>query len=384
MGNVQMWFEDAKTKLKIEMQEYGNVDGARFLTEYLSVNWPEELDESIDEEQFEVYVGENLDRFELWLQKTSTDIEIHDDYIWGATRTISQESNGEIFQVINKAQELLLKKEFKSLEKADFPELCNVRNLLVAKNELNKALKAALMAAKIGDDNTEINDSERVQAWSIAGDVSMELDNVKDASLYYKKAGDIEQSCGDLLASAVYYENAACCYPDTDWRERYKLFRKARVLYADAGVNENASYLYIKESNLKVENTKGWRKFTGKAYGGLSKYGESPWRVLFWIALLICLCAVLYWCVDINTPESSIYRCNGSAENTSYICNEMGSGQVGPFAYLYFSVVTFTTLGYGDFSPTEGLARTIAGFQAFLGLMLSSLFIATFLRKFSR
>jgi hypothetical protein len=52
-----MWFEDAKTKLKIEMQEYGNVDGARFLTEYLSVNWPEELDESIDEEQFEVYVG---------------------------------------------------------------------------------------------------------------------------------------------------------------------------------------------------------------------------------------------------------------------------------------------------------------------------------------
>jgi len=33
---------------------------------------------------------------------------------------------------------------------------------------------------------------------------------------------------------------------------------------------------------------------------------------------------------------------------------------------LYFSVVTFTTLGYGDFHPTDA-ARGIAAFEAFLG-----------------
>ncbi len=35
----------------------------------------------------------------------------------------------------------------------------------------------------------------------------------------------------------------------------------------------------------------------------------------------------------------------------------------------YYSVVTFTTLGYGDFHPT-GPARIIAGLQAFLGYLV--------------
>ncbi len=49
---------------------------------------------------------------------------------------------------------------------------------------------------------------------------------------------------------------------------------------------------------------------------------------------------------------------------------------------LYFSFVTFTTLGYGDFSPNEKL-RPIAAFQAFLGFTFVPLFVAELL-KFSQ
>ena len=37
--------------------------------------------------------------------------------------------------------------------------------------------------------------------------------------------------------------------------------------------------------------------------------------------------------------------------------------------YIYFSVVSYTSLGYGDIRPT-GFLRTIAGFEAVIGLLM--------------
>ena len=42
---------------------------------------------------------------------------------------------------------------------------------------------------------------------------------------------------------------------------------------------------------------------------------------------------------------------------------------------LYFSVVTITTLGYGDFSPISALGKTIAAFETLLGVILMGLFL---------
>ena len=55
---------------------------------------------------------------------------------------------------------------------------------------------------------------------------------------------------------------------------------------------------------------------------------------------------------------------------------------------LYFSVTTFTTLGYGDWYPTEqplihlgkiklGSVRTLAMLQGLLGWLLLALFLVT-------
>ena len=42
---------------------------------------------------------------------------------------------------------------------------------------------------------------------------------------------------------------------------------------------------------------------------------------------------------------------------------------------LYFSVVTITTLGYGDLSPISGIGKTIAGIEALLGVILMGVFL---------
>jgi hypothetical protein len=46
-----------------------------------------------------------------------------------------------------------------------------------------------------------------------------------------------------------------------------------------------------------------------------------------------------------------------------------------PLDYLYFSIVTFTTLGYGDFRPTPS-ARPFAALEALVGYVMLGLFVS--------
>ena len=54
-----------------------------------------------------------------------------------------------------------------------------------------------------------------------------------------------------------------------------------------------------------------------------------------------------------------------------------------PLQALYFSIVTFTTLGYGDIAPV-GLARAVACSEALLGAFMMALFIFVFCRRMVR
>ncbi|WP_170425886.1 potassium channel family protein [Ruegeria arenilitoris] len=58
-------------------------------------------------------------------------------------------------------------------------------------------------------------------------------------------------------------------------------------------------------------------------------------------------------------------------------------GANGPGDILYFSYVTFTTVGYGDMSPT-GLCRGLAVSEAVTGYILLGLFVAAAVALYAR
>ena len=58
-------------------------------------------------------------------------------------------------------------------------------------------------------------------------------------------------------------------------------------------------------------------------------------------------------------------------------------GAQGPADILYFSYVTFTTVGYGDMSPT-GLCRALAVSEAVTGYILLGLFVAAAVALYAR
>jgi len=51
---------------------------------------------------------------------------------------------------------------------------------------------------------------------------------------------------------------------------------------------------------------------------------------------------------------------------------------------IYFSVVTFTSLGYGDIQPTSVFMKVAAASEALVGLALMALFILAWARKMVR
>ncbi len=53
------------------------------------------------------------------------------------------------------------------------------------------------------------------------------------------------------------------------------------------------------------------------------------------------------------------------------------------FQSLYFSIVTFTTVGYGDLTPV-GITRLFAAIEAFVGSFTLALFVVVFVKKMTR
>ncbi len=75
--------------------------------------------------------------------------------------------------------------------------------------------------------------------------------------------------------------------------------------------------------------------------------------------------AFFYMYIELLSP--------GSFSNTSAVVDGSGEGSA---AFLYFSLVTLSTVGYGDVVPLTDFARTLAGLEGIIGQMYIAILIA--------
>jgi len=164
-------------------------------------------------------------------------------------------------------------------------------------------------------------------------------------------------------------------------RERRAL-RKAEVEEAKANVSEVKGELkrLVASSPRKVERVKAELKAWFNLIKATSNYllvkGRSSleffiadltceygtnWKrpVISWIFLVFFIFPLLYFILGGITKVSS------------------------PLDYLYFSIVTATTLGYGDLQPI-GWCRLIASTEAIFGTFMWAVFLVVFARKYMR
>lgn len=169
--------------------------------------------------------------------------------------------------------------------------------------------------------------------------------------------------------------------------------------------DEDEAYYWFKVHERKCETNIIKRFFSWFILDIGTKYFTAPLRVagsmflLFFVSFLF-FSVVNYFEVDnlgylsISNPNNPILftlEVEGDLITTSDynnmikikdICFENGNFNYGKFLRYnaYFSLITFTTIGYGDIQPAEKL-QIFAGLEGFIGVMLMSLFLVTLAKK---
>ena len=144
-------------------------------------------------------------------------------------------------------------------------------------------------------------------------------------------------------------------------------YKQIKEMYKNSSFHNQADFYHYKEMVAKrrtasLTSPNRWLNFF---FGDLiCKYGTSYIRVFFWSLVTIVLSAML------------LLQQNSLAISGKAVAASFGDA-------LYFSLVTFTTLGYGDFHAI-GAMRFLAGAESFLGVILMSLFTVIVARKIIR
>lgn len=211
--------------------------------------------------------------------------------------------------------------------------------------------------ARISDDTTFIDSGSwwtwlpsctkgmQTVAYDPRTDPVVEGSNQDDLVDSYSRAASVYTQIETLASTNAASDVASTCFR---WR---KDMQRKRYWHTD-GENtdrQRSRYTFSKLTNIST------------------RYGDSPWRVVGWSCGVIGPSALFFWLTDgvksaqaagISTPDS-----------------------LAPF---YFSLVTFTTLGYGDFQPANQCAQLVAGVEALLGSLLLALLIAVLGRRATR
>lgn len=224
--------------------------------------------------------------------------------------------------------------------------------------------KASIMKADCKDANFNCANFEETNLLGVKW-VGSKFENVSIGKkiiqeLYAKQAikqGKVEES-NDFLQQAE------------------EIYRDLRKHAEQEGIFTLSGFFIHKELTMRRLQLPRYsaKRFMSKLIDVFCGYGEAPLRIIGLSVIIIFICAVLYSFtgLDYQGTIHQISRDQSMTENISLL-----------FSSIYFSVVTFTTLGYGDFNPI-GLSRAIAAIEAFTGSFTIALFVVVFVKKMTR
>ncbi len=182
---------------------------------------------------------------------------------------------------------------------------------------------------------------------------------------------------GKEVCQETQARNAKRRKDQTDYYEQAEeIYRNLRKTAERQGLFEMAGRFFQREMIMRRKQMPRWslRRLISKTVDIFCGYGEKPIRVILFSIAVILTFAVLYFLLGLSfSGDSLAFNPELSVWQNSQIF----------FSSLYFSVVTFTTLGYGDLAPI-GIARAFAALEAFIGSFTLALFVVVFVKKMTR
>ncbi|MEZ9929687.1 potassium channel family protein [Vibrio breoganii] len=285
---------------------------------------------------------------------------------------VSQATGSTLEQNLSNDEIGLIKTHFQEISRQERRSLLNLYEQKVAKlgNEKEKleVLKSLCNSYKYSIED----DDNYLIVLKGAGELSTGLGE-SDSHKYFERSAKLYREKYEHDESAKQFSLAieASVKNGKSNEDILTLTRSMRIQYELAGDEEKAAFAFIEENKLK-------RLICGKSAVGvvhkISDYCQNPKKVAYCALVLIVISTLVYAFFGL-VPSS--------ADKQSWFCGDESFGRV-LWDAIYFSIVTFTTLGYGDFSPSDGISRVMANIQSLGGLVLTSLFLVTLVRKYGR
>lgn len=161
------------------------------------------------------------------------------------------------------------------------------------------------------------------------------------------------------------------------YKEAEQVYRSLRRAYAAIAETRQAGLFFRREMTILRRLMPLWS--ASRAWSKLvdltCAYGESPPRVIISALILNLTCAVGYYFAGIMSPAGWVKFDPSAGLETNLVQF---------FECVYYSIVTFTTLGYSDEARQIWLVRPLAAAQAFVGAFMMALFVVVFGKKMTR
>lgn len=161
--------------------------------------------------------------------------------------------------------------------------------------------------------------------------------------------------------------------PDSErWSKAAWTFRRVEQLSEDSGLSKQARSYNVHRKDVErrlylIKENSRLRWIMALLSSLVMRYGESPWRVVGFSVLIIITAAAGYMWHGLRLTGGEESMLIGGGAGSISLPTLIGKS-------LYFSTITFTTVGYGDIHPV-GWSQTIATMESFLGALLMALLV---------
>ena len=166
-------------------------------------------------------------------------------------------------------------------------------------------------------------------------------------------------------------------------KEKYKeaedIYRTLKISLKAQTLGDDVGKVFIREMIVKRKQMSKFSplRIASKLAHITTGYGEKVWNIFYTALGMIICCAFLFGFTGV-LYKNSILGFFGDIEKFGGIINVFGN-------LLYFSMVVFSTVGFGDIVPINALGKSVVIFEGLLGtLILSILIIALYKQLMDR
>lgn len=183
---------------------------------------------------------------------------------------------------------------------------------------------------------------------------------------------------GDRVLQEEQAKKASSVEEQLDYfQQAEEIYRNLRLVSEKQGLFEVAGNFFQREMTMRRKQMPYYsiKRILSKIVDLFCGYGEQPIRVVTFTWAVIFAFSVLFFLSGLQYADQPV----ALDLSKSLISNFEAFISCG-----YFSIVTFTTLGYGDITPVSTMSRILASAEALFGSFTLALFVVVFVKKMTR